>query len=142
MKIWGTKKVHLFIVRKIEKNVLFNYKYNKCLKTWNSTKISMTNWSQHYPTPLPRYSIFSTFPYWATALSYPHKVDIYIFIAHSFSAASICSNYRTVVSFYYIISVKLVINSLLPIHTFFVYELVASSYISISFASMYLRNLH
>ena len=47
-----------------------------------------------------------------------HKVDTHTFIAHSLSAAHICSKYGPVICFFYIISVKWVIILLLPIHIF------------------------
>ena len=76
------------------------------------------SWLQNYPTPIQCYSIFSTFPSQATMLSHTLKVDTYTFIAHSLSAACICSKYGPEILFFYIISVKCVIILLLPIYIF------------------------
>ena len=75
-------------------------------KTWYSTQISVISWLKRNHTPLPCYSILSTFLFEATVLSYPHKIDIYTFIAHSFSTAHICLIYRPKIFFFFIISVN------------------------------------
>ena len=96
------------------------YNYNK-FKAGYSTQISVISLLQHNPTLLPCYTIFSTFLFEATALSYPHKIDIYTFIAHSFSTEHVCRKYRSEISFFFIISVKWVIIPLFHIYIIFIW---------------------
>ena len=88
----------------------------------------------HFPTPIQCYSIFSTFPSQATMLSHPHNVDIYTFIAHSLSAACICSKYGPEILFFYIISVKL----LLPIYLFLYMNWLRAQISLIHFTQVYI----
>ena len=61
----------------------------------------------------------------SAAILHPHKDDTYTFIDHSLSSAFICSKYRLVISFFYVISGEFSIITYLYIH--FVCELAVGS---------------